>query len=118
MRVLFEWDADKAKDSRPAMADDDMPAEFDFRNKTGVRGKYYRAYRRVHTVRIYNADGTVNVQHFTLADGAIMLEPDVSAYFPYSDAVNTALRSLIASTPARSPKRKIILKSPSVRARS
>lgn len=53
-----------------------------------------------HTVKIHEADGTVTVQHFTFADGAIILEPDVRA-FPNSDAVNKTLRSIIALVPAK-----------------
>ncbi|MEP7199840.1 MAG: hypothetical protein ABI874_08495 [Chloroflexota bacterium] len=83
-----------------------MKPEYDFRGKKGVRGKYYRAYRQGHTVRIHRTDGTVSVQYFTLADGAVMLEPDVRKYFPNSDAVNTTLRSLIALIPANRSKSK------------
>jgi hypothetical protein len=36
-----------------------------------------------------------------LEDGAVMLEPDVRKYFPTSDAVNKALRSLIEIAPAK-----------------
>ena len=32
---------------------------------------------------------------FTLAEGAVMLDPDVRAYFQDNDAVNQALRALI-----------------------
>ena len=108
----------KVKNSHPVAAkDDDLLPEYDFRGKKGVRGKYYRAYREGHTVRIYEADGTVSVQYFTLADGAVMLEPDVRAYFPDSDAVNKILRSLISLVPAKSTKRKAISKSRKVSAR-
>ncbi len=75
------------------------PADYDFKGKKGVRGKYYRAYRRGHTVRIHRDDGTVSVQHFALKEGAVMLEPDVREYFPTSESVNQALRSLIALIP-------------------
>ncbi len=75
---------------------DDMRPEYDFTTLSGgVRGKYYKAYREGHTVKIYKADGTVDVHYFTLEDGAVMLEPDVQHYFPDSDAVNKALRCLI-----------------------
>ena len=107
----------KVKTSRSFIAKDDALPEYDFRGKKGIRGKYYRAYRQGHTVRIYEADGTVSVQYFTLADGAVMLEPDVRAYFPNSDAVNKTLRSLIALVPAKSIKRKAISKSPKASAR-
>lgn len=71
-----------------------MKAEYDFSN--GVRGKHYRAYRSGHTVRITNVDGSSDEQHFTLEDGAVMLDPDLRERFPDSDAVNKALRSLVS----------------------
>lgn len=61
----------------------------------GVRGKYYKAYRAGHTVKIHKEDGTTLVQHFKLEDGAVMLEPDILKYFPDSETVNKALRCLI-----------------------
>lgn len=79
--------------------DDDMRPEYNF--SQGVRGKHYRAYREGHTVKIHQADGAVTVQHFTLEEGAVMLEPDVQAYFPDSDSVNKALRGLIALIPEK-----------------
>jgi len=91
---------------------DDMLPEYDFTGKKGVRGKYYRAYRQGHTVRIFKADGTVSVQYFTLEDGAVMLEPDVRQYFPNSDTVNAALRSLISLIPDKSAKRRTVTKLP------
>src|SRR3989304_5658235 len=107
----------KVKTSRSLMTKDDALPEYNFRGKKGVRGKYYRAYRQGHTVRIYEADGTVSVQYFTLADGAVMLEPDVRAYFPDSDAVNETLRALIALVPNKSAKRKAISRSRKASAR-
>ncbi len=90
----------KVKVSRPAKAkSEEMLPEYDFRG--GVRGKHYKAYRRGHSVTIHRKDGTVEVQHFTLEDGAVMLEPDVRNYFPDSDAVNKALRGLITLLPGK-----------------
>ncbi len=43
--------------SKEKVAIDEMPSEYDFTNKKGVRGKYYRAYREGHEVRIRKADG-------------------------------------------------------------
>jgi len=97
----------KVKNRRLTAATDDMLPEYDFRGMKGVRGKYYRAYRQRHTVRIYQTNGTVRVQHFTLADGAVMLEPDVRAYFPNSDAVNKTLRSLSALVPNKTRRRRV-----------
>jgi hypothetical protein len=75
---------------------DDMRPEYDFASmKRGVRGKYYKAYRAGHTVKIHKADGTTVVHYFKPEDGAVMLEADVREYFPDSEAVNNALRCLI-----------------------
>jgi hypothetical protein len=83
---------------------DEMLPEYNFIGKKGVRGKYYQVYQRGHTVRIYQEDGSVKVHYFTLADGAVILEPDVRRHFPDSKTVNRALRSLIALIPQKSSK--------------
>ena len=85
--------------TEPMIADDDMRAEYDFTG--GVRGKHYKALRNGYTVKIHQADGTTVVQHYKIEDGAVMLDPDVREYFPDSDAVNDALRSLIALIPKK-----------------
>ncbi len=90
----------------------EMLPEYHFEGKKGIRGKYYRAYRQGHQVREYQEDGTVSIKYFTLQEGAVMLEPDVRKYFPDSDTVNTALRSLIALIPDKPPKRRTRTKSP------
>ncbi len=79
-----------------------MKAEYDFSNMKGaVRGKYHKAYRAGHKVEIHQNDGTVSVQYFKLEEGSVMLEPDVKKYFPNSESVNKALRSLIEIIPSR-----------------
>ena len=93
---------EKASKARQ-QADDEMRPEYDFRG--GVRGKHYQAYRRGPTLTIHKIDGSKVVQHFTLEDGAVMLEPDVRAYFPDSESVNSALRCLIPLLPQK-PKAK------------
>jgi hypothetical protein len=46
---------------------DEMRPEYDFtKMKGGVRGKYYRAYRAGHQVKIHQVDSTVTVLHFKL----------------------------------------------------
>lgn len=81
---------------------EEMKSEYDFANMTGaIRGKYYKSYRAGHKVEIRQADGTISVQYFKLEEGAVMLEPDVKKYFPNSEAVNKALRSLIEIIPAK-----------------
>jgi hypothetical protein len=90
----------KTETATAATQPDEMLPEYDFSNmKDGTRGKYHKAYREGHTVEIHKADGTVSVQYFQLEDGAVMLEPDVQKYFPDSEAVNRALRALIAVAP-------------------
>ncbi|MBA4418843.1 MAG: hypothetical protein C0392_13190 [Syntrophus sp. (in: bacteria)] len=91
----------KTKAEEPATIED-MKPEYDFSTmKGGVRGKYYKTYREGHTVVVHKEDGADSVRYFKLEDGAIMLEPDVKEYFPTSDAVNKALRSLIEIIPAK-----------------
>jgi hypothetical protein len=81
---------------------DEMRPEYNFSTmKGGVRGKYHKAYREGHTVIIHKEDGTDSVQYFKLEEGAVMLEPDVRKYFPSSEAVNKALRSLIEIIPEK-----------------
>jgi hypothetical protein len=86
--------------SSTSKPNDDLMPEYDFSN--GVRGKHYQAYRQGHSVTIHKKDGTTETQYFTLADGAIMLDPDVRAYFQDNDAVNQALRTLIPAQKAQS----------------
>lgn len=78
---------------------EEMLPEYDFRG--GERGKHYKAYRRGHSVTINKSDGTSEIHYFTLEDGAVLLEPDVREFFPDSEAVNEALRGLIASPPKK-----------------
>jgi hypothetical protein len=85
-------------------SEDTMRAEYDFRG--GVRGKHYHAYQSGHTVKIHNADGTVEVHEYPLKDGAVLLAPDVREYFPDSEAVNTALRTLISLVPHQARKKR------------
>lgn len=80
-----------------SLLDDGMLPEYDFRG--GVRGKHFRAYQQGHTVEIHRADGTTEVQRFTVEDGAVVLDPEVRQYFPDSEAVNDALRKLIELIP-------------------
>lgn len=78
-----------------------MKEEYDFAGKKGVRGKYYKAYREGHTVKINKEDGSSEIRHFTLEDGAVMLDSDVREYFPDSESVNETLRSLIDLIPQK-----------------
>jgi hypothetical protein len=80
--------------SEPEHDSDEMREEYDF--SQGVRGKHYRVYRAGHVVRVRKSDGSVEERHFTLQDGAVMLDPDLKVQFPDSESVNKALRSLVA----------------------
>jgi len=92
----------KQKISKQAGMAEDMRSGYNFADLVGgVRGKYYRAYRTGHTVKIHRADGITSVQRFTLEDGDVMLESDVREYFPDLEAVNSALRVLIALVPTK-----------------
>jgi len=73
---------------------DELKEEYDF--SQGVRGKHYQSYRAGHVVQVRQSDGEVEQHHFTLQDGAVMLDPDVKVRFPDSESVNRALRSLAA----------------------
>ncbi len=58
--------------------EDPMLPEYDFKKMYGgAKGKYYKAYREGHTVKIHREDGSAVINHFTLEDGAVMIEPDV-----------------------------------------
>ena len=79
-----------------------MRAEYGF--SKAVRGKFYRSLEKGYTVRVHQSDGSTVVNHFTLAEGTVLLAPDVREYFSDSQSVNEALRSLIHLTekvPAR-----------------
>jgi hypothetical protein len=90
----------EAGQARPlTLEHDDMLPECDFAG--GVRGRHYVSCREGHTVEVHKADGTTDVDYFTLEDGAVMLEPDVRQYFPDSDAVNRRLRVLISLVPEK-----------------
>ena len=81
---------------------DDMLPEYDF--SQGVRGKHYQDYRKGHNVIINKEDGTKVVQNFVLEEASIILDPDVKEYFPDSESVNHALRTLINLIPKSNKK--------------
>lgn len=86
---------------QPEALSDDLRPEYDFSGSAAERGKYYQRYRQGHAVRIEHRGGSVSVSHFGLEDGAVLLDPDVRAFFPDSDAVNHALRTLIGLVPKK-----------------
>jgi len=77
----------------------DMRAEYDFRR--GVRGKHYNAMQAGYTITVHNADGTTSVKDVMPKEGAVVLDPEIQAYFPDSESVNKTLRCLIPLLPRR-----------------
>ena len=73
--------------------DDEMRVEYDF--SKAERGKFYRPLDKGYTTHVKKSDGTVVINHYTLAEGTVLLAPDVLEYFSDSESVNEALRSLI-----------------------
>ncbi|MSP13575.1 MAG: hypothetical protein EXR62_11535 [Chloroflexi bacterium] len=90
--------SNKPSKNQSVNTEEELP-EYDFSG--GVRGKYYQAYQQGHKLVIHQADGTTMVQDFPLPEGAVILDPDVRAYFPDSETVNSVLRALINLIPAR-----------------
>ncbi len=76
-----------------------MRSEYDF--TSGVRGKHAKAMEKGYTVRVTAADGSVTERHYSGNEGTVVLEPDVREYFPDSESVNAALRSLIKLIPKK-----------------
>jgi len=72
---------------------DEMRAEYDF--SSAARGKFHHPLDKGYTVHVKQKDGTEVVNHYMLTEGTILLEPDVREYFPDSQSVNEALRSII-----------------------
>lgn len=85
----------KARD----MEENAMRAEYDFRG--GARGKHYRAMQAGFTITVHKADGTKLVKDIMPKEGAVILEPDIYAYFPDSESVNRTLRCLIPLLPQK-----------------
>ncbi len=75
-------------------ARDAMQPEYDFSG--GVRGKYAKRLKEDgYTIRIYHSDGTFSERR-VLGEKTVVLDADVWEYFPSSDTVNNALRTLIS----------------------
>jgi len=91
----------KAMTKRVQVEGNDMRTEYDYEG--GVRGKHYKAMQAGYTVTIHKADGTTTVKDVVPKEGAVVLEPDIQAYFPDSESVNRTLRCLIPLLP---PKRR------------
>ena len=89
----------KMKPNNQEPEDYEMQPEYDFTG--GVRGKYAEALRAGYTVRVTQPDGSVVERRVPPQDGTVILEPDVRRFFPDSESVNKALRSLINLIPKK-----------------
>jgi hypothetical protein len=96
----------RIKDKNSAPDQDDLLPEYDLRGTKGIRGKYYQAMRQGYTITIHKEDGSTVVKEVK-PKRAVLLERDVQQYFPDSESVNVALRSLI---PRLSSKRVTVAK--------
>jgi hypothetical protein len=87
------------KPNKQDIDNEEMLPEYDFSG--AERGKFADAYRRGHKVIIHMADGTTEEHVYPGEDGTVVLEPDVRRFFPDSESVNKALRSLIDLIPKK-----------------
>lgn len=78
---------------------DDMKEEYDFSG--GIRGKHYQAMQQGYSVTVHRSDGTTEVKQFQLEADTVILDPDVREFFPNSESVNHALRTLIQLVPQK-----------------
>ena len=84
--------------------DEDLLREYDL---SGVeRGTAHRPLDEGYTVTVHKADGTTEVSDVSPRRDAIVLEADVREYFPDSESVNRALRTIITLFPKQSPAKK------------
>jgi hypothetical protein len=81
--------------------DDIRRVEYDFTE--GVRGKHFRAMQSGYKITIRQSDGTTIVKEVAPVpeECMVVLSPDIREYFPDSESVNTALRSLINLIPVK-----------------
>lgn len=88
----------KKTSTKPTTNLEIMRPEYDFTG--GVRGKHIQDLQAGYTIRIHKTDGTI-VEKVMADKAAVTLAPDVREYFPTSQAVNHALRTLIALVPRK-----------------
>ncbi len=74
-----------------------MEKSYDFSG--GVRGKHAHKMRNGYSITIHHADGTQTVKFVKPPPRSVVLDEDVASIFPDSEAVNRALRGLIALIP-------------------
>src|ERR1044071_6754863 len=92
------------KNTNKSQPDDILP-EYKLEGKKGMREKYAKSMQKGYSVRILNEDGTVTIRDFVSKENTVVLDPDAKAYFPDSESVTQALRSLIYFIPEKKPSR-------------
>ena len=81
------------------MQNTEMNPEYDFSG--GEHGRYAKMLKEQgYLIRVYHADGTFT-ERKVLGEATVVLEPDVSPYFPDSESVNKALRAIISVLPQK-----------------
>ena len=58
-------------------SEDELRPEYDFSN--AVRGKHHKPMNKGYSVEVPKADGTTVIEHYQVAEGTVMLQPDVRA---------------------------------------
>jgi len=77
--------------------DDSTKQEYTIDASKVQRNPYFAARQQGYRVKIHHPDGTLEERDMPAKpDGSITLSPDIRVYFPNSEAVDKALRSLIA----------------------
>ena len=94
--LVFEAD-------KPLLDAEDRRPEYDLSTlkSVGERGRFHKARRQGYTTVVTHPDGTKAMTHYRPVPGSVVLDQDVRAYFPDSEAVNAALRGLMALIPAK-----------------
>lgn len=77
--------------------DEDLLPEYDL--STVERGTGYRPLASGYSVTVHKSDGSTEVREVGPLKDAIYLEADVREYFPDSESVNKALRTIITLFP-------------------
>jgi hypothetical protein len=97
------------KDRQYTVAEDDTlrpDYELSTLKQVGERGRHAKARRDGYTTVVEHANGSKIISHYQVHPGAVVFDADVRAYFPDSEAVNTALRGLIRLIPKRKSRKK------------
>jgi uncharacterized protein YfaA (DUF2138 family) len=76
-------------------ANKEIQDEYDFTDKKSVRGKYHKAYKEGHSVRVYDGEKIVSNNYFAA------IEADVREFSPDSKVINKALSSLMKLAPSK-----------------